>query len=213
MENHILLLVLIAITCTLAASSDPLQDFCVADFTSPVLVNGNPCMDPKLVKADHFFVSGLHIDGSTSNPFGTNVNRITVNQIPGLNTLGLSTVHVNYAEGGIVPFHIHPRATEILTVLEGNLSVGFVTSNPENRLISKVLKKGDVFVFPLGLVHFQQNVGHGNVSVIAFLSSPNPGVIPVADSVFGSKPPIPDNILAKAFQVDNKIIDDLQSQF
>ncbi|KAK3027526.1 hypothetical protein RJ639_041717 [Escallonia herrerae] len=171
-------------------------------------------MDPKLVKADHFFVSGLHLDGSTSNPFGSSVNRITVSQLPGLNTLGLSTVHVNYARGGVVPPHIHPRATEILTVLEGNLRVGFVTSNPdENRLITKDLREGDVFVFPIGHVHFQQNVGDGNVSVIAFLSSSNPGVITVANAVFGSNPSIANDVLARAFQVDKAVIDQFQLHF
>ncbi|KAM7530385.1 hypothetical protein LguiB_033795 [Lonicera macranthoides] len=196
-----------------STSDIPLQDFCVADFNSPARVNGYACMDPKLVKPEHFFVSGLLIDGSTSNPLGTNVNRITVDQLPGLNTLGLSTVHVNYAQGGVVPLHIHPRATEMLTVLEGTLLVGFVTSNPENRLITKVLQKGDVFVFPMGHIHFQQNVGHGNVSVLGFLSSPNPGVITVANAVFGSNPLLGDEILSKAFQVEKKIIKDFRAQF
>lgn len=176
-------------------------------------VNGYACLDPNLVKADHFSVSGLDLDGSTSNPLGTKVNRITVAELPGLNTLGLSTVRVNYALDGVVPPHIHPRATEILTVLTGRLRVGFVSSNPENRLITKVLEKGDVYVFPMGLVHFQQNVANGNTTVIAFLSHPNPGVITVANAVFGSNPPIDDDIIAKAFQVDKKTIDAFQSQF
>ncbi|KAJ6967141.1 hypothetical protein NC652_004638 [Populus alba x Populus x berolinensis] len=59
---------------------------------------------------------------------------------------------IDYAPWGLIPPHSHPRATEILTVLEGRLLVGFVTSNPDNRLITKVLEKGDVFVFPIGLV-------------------------------------------------------------
>ncbi|GAA0167556.1 hypothetical protein LIER_22461 [Lithospermum erythrorhizon] len=75
---------------------------------------------------------------------------------------------------GINPPHTHLRATEILTVLEGSLQVGFVTSNPENRLITKTLQKSDVFVFPVGLVHFQCNVGKWNAAVIAALSSQNP---------------------------------------
>ncbi|KAJ1394400.1 RmlC-like cupin domain superfamily [Sesbania bispinosa] len=50
-------------------------------------------------------------------------------------------------------FHLYPRATEILTVLDGTLEVGFITSNPENCHFRKVLQKGDVFVFPIGLIH------------------------------------------------------------
>jgi len=98
-------------------------------------------------------------------------------------------------------------------VLEGTLYVGFVTSNPENRLITKVLNKGDVFVFPIGLIHFQLNVGYGNAVAIAGLSSQNPGVITIANAVFGSNPKISSEVLTKAFQVDNNIVDNLQKQF
>ncbi|KAF2918426.1 hypothetical protein DAI22_08g057300 [Oryza sativa Japonica Group] len=112
------------------------------------------------------------------------------------------------------PPHTHPRATEILTVLEGTLYVGFVTSNPNNTLFSKVLNKGDVFVFPQGLIHFQFNPNpHQPAVAIAALSSQNPGAITIANAVFGSKPPISDEVLAKAFQVEKGTIDWLQAQF
>ncbi|KAF5947285.1 hypothetical protein HYC85_013242 [Camellia sinensis] len=79
---------------------------------------------------------------------------------------------------------VYPRATEIFTVFEGTLEVGFVTSNLENHFISKVLQKGDVFVFPIGLIHYERNVGHGSAIAIVGLSSQNPGVITVANAVF-----------------------------
>ncbi|KAF5206039.1 Germin-like protein, partial [Thalictrum thalictroides] len=120
--------------------------------------------------------------------------------IPGLNTLGISLVRIDYAPYGLNPPHTHPRATEVLQVLHGSLYVGFVTSNPENRLISKVLYEGDVFVFPVGLIHFQFNVGKTPAVAFAALSSQNPGVITIANAVFGSNPPISDDVLAKAFQ-------------
>ncbi|KAK2965027.1 hypothetical protein RJ639_029523 [Escallonia herrerae] len=165
------------------------------------------------VQADDFFFSGLNIMGNTSNAVGSKVTPVTVAQLPGLNTLGISMVRIDYAPWGINPPHTHPRATEILTVLEGSLQVGFVTSNPENRLISKVLQKGDMFVFPVGLVHFQRNVGHRNAVAIAALSSQNPGVITIANAVFGSNPPIAADLLAKAFQVKTSVVDQLQSKF
>ncbi|TVU43132.1 hypothetical protein EJB05_09574, partial [Eragrostis curvula] len=68
-----------------------------------------------------------------------------------------------------------------------------------------MLNKGDVFVFPQGLIHFQFNPSYDRPAVaIAALSSQNPGAITIANAVFGSKPPIADDILAKAFQVDKK---------
>ncbi|RWV98118.1 hypothetical protein GW17_00039059 [Ensete ventricosum] len=122
-------------------------------------------------------------------------------------------VRIDYVPKGLNPPHTHPRATEILTVIEGQLLVGFVTSNTDNRLFTKMLKKGDVFVFPQGLIHFQFNPGYTNTFAIGALSSQNPGTITIADAVFGSNPPISDEILAKAFQVDKKLIDWLQAQF
>ncbi|KAM3205779.1 hypothetical protein P3L10_029189 [Capsicum annuum] len=145
--------------------------------------------------------------------FGSKVTAVNVAQVPGLNTLGISLACVEYAPWGINPLHTHPRATEILTVLEGSLQVGFVTSNPENHLITKVLTKGDVFVFPIGLVHYQRNVGYGNAVAIAALSSQNPGVISIANAVFGSEPAIETDILAKAFQVDESVASLIQSNF
>ncbi|CAK9161551.1 unnamed protein product [Ilex paraguariensis] len=189
----------------MAFEPSPSQDFCVADTTSPVLVNGRACMDPKFVQPAHFSFSGLHVAGNTSNrQCGSNT---------GIEHLGISLARIDYAECGVLPPHMHPRATEILTVLEGTLEVGFVTSNPENRFISKVLQKGDVFIFPIGLVHYQRNVGYGSAVSISGLSSQNPGVITVTNVVFGSNPPLPADMLAKAFQVDKNVVDNLQVIF
>ncbi|XP_050220751.1 putative germin-like protein 2-1 isoform X1 [Mercurialis annua] len=204
---------LLSFSFALASDPKPLQDFCVADTSAPVVVNGVACKDAKMVQADDFFFSGLHLSGNTSNPTGSKVSPVNVVQIPGLNTLGISLARVDYAPWGINPSHTHPRASEIVTVVEGSLEVGFVTSNPENKLITKVLNKGDVFVFPVNLIHFQRNVGQSKAVAIAALSSQNPGVITVGNAVFGSNPAIPGDILAKAFQLDAKVVDYLQNLF
>nr|POE64813.1 putative germin-like protein 2-3 [Quercus suber] len=67
--------------------------------------------------------------------------------------------------------------------------------------------------YQVGLVHFQQNVGQGKAISISALSSQNPGIITVANAVFGSKPSIAVDILSKAFQVDKSVIDYLQAKF
>ncbi|KAG4983570.1 hypothetical protein JHK82_028403 [Glycine max] len=216
-----LFVVLMALASSVAFAYDPspLQDFCVAINDTKagglygVFVNGKFCKDPKFAYADDFFFGGLG-PGDTANAQGSKVTAVTVNEILGLNTLGISLARIDFAPKGLNPPHTHPRGTEILVVLEGTLYVGFVASNQnDNRLFTKVLYKGDVFVFPIGLIHFQQNVGYGNAVAIAALSSQNPGVITIANAVFGSKPPISDEVLAKAFQVDKNIVDYLQKQF
>ncbi|THG14404.1 putative germin-like protein 2-1 [Camellia sinensis] len=211
----ILVTIAIMALASLVSASDPspVQDFCVAINNSAVFVNGKVCNDPKLATADDFFFSGLLTPESTSNPIGSKVTPVNVLQILGLNTLGISLARIDFAPYGLNPPHTHPRATEIIVVLEGTLYVGFVTSNTDNRLFTKVLYPGDVFVFPEGLIHFQFNNGKTNAVALAALSSQNPGTITVANAVFGSKPMISDDVLAKAFQVDKKVVDHLQAQF
>lgn len=171
-----------------------------------------------MVVAEDFFFSGLKKPGNTSNPLGSMVTPANVNQIPGLNTLGVSLARIDYAPYGLNPPHTHPRATEVLVVIKGTLYVGFVTSNPadpnmKNQFFAKYLHPGDIFVFPEGLIHFQFNVGKTDAVALSGFGSQNPGVITIANAVFGSDPPINPDVLAKAFQVEKNVIDYLQSRF
>ncbi|XP_020202102.1 germin-like protein subfamily 1 member 7 [Cajanus cajan] len=205
---------ILAVTSSVVSAYDPspLQDFCVAvKEIDGVFVNGKFCKDPKLVKAEDFF---KHVDpANTNNPLGSQVTPVFVDQLPGLNTLGIALARIDFAPKGLNPPHTHPRASEILIVLEGTLYVGFVSSNQDgNRLFTKVLNKGDVFVFPIGLIHFQLNVGYGNAVAIAALSSQNPGTIIIANTLFKATPPISAEVLTKAFQIDQNTLDYLLKQ-
>ncbi|KAL8129843.1 hypothetical protein V2J09_018998 [Rumex salicifolius] len=208
-----------ALASYVAYATDPnqLQDFCVAidNPTSGLFVNGQFCKNPNDVVADDFIFKGLNMAGAL-NKQGSSVNLVNVDKLKGLNTLGISIARIDYGPYGQNPPHTHPRATEILTVLEGTLYVGFVTSNLQgggNKLFAKTLYKGDVFVFPQGLIHFQFNVGNTPAVAIAALSSQNPGAVTIANAVFGSKPPISVDVLTKAFQLNKDTVKYLQSSF
>ncbi|XP_071721370.1 putative germin-like protein 2-1 [Rutidosis leptorrhynchoides] len=189
MTSHMFLFGLLLATCLLPlGSASPQQDFCVADLNNKVLVNGFVCKDPKVVKTEDFLFRGLCRNNDVVSNMTLTLADVT--QLPGLNTLGISMAGVDFAPGGITPPHTHPRASEILTVIEGSLEVGFVTSNPENRLFTVVLQKGDVFVFPKGLIHYQKNVGNGYALGIAAFNSQNPGIITIANAVFELNPHI-----------------------
>ncbi|CAI9753026.1 unnamed protein product [Fraxinus pennsylvanica] len=213
------ILIISFVSFTHAFDPNPLQDFCVAvnDAEAKVFVNGKICKDPNTVSADDFLFRGLKIPGNTSNPLGSRITYVTVNEFPGLNTLGVSFVRIDYAPYGVNPPHFHPRAAEFLVVLEGTLYVGFVTTtfdpNVPNKLFTKTLYPGDVFVFPKGLIHFQFNVGKNNAVALAGFSSQYPGIMIIANALFGSNPPINIDVLTKAFQVDANVIKSLQGQF
>ncbi|CAN4108235.1 unnamed protein product [Withania somnifera] len=164
--------------------------------SDPIFVNGKICKVPKLATADDFFRSGLNKPGNTSNQLGSIVTTVNVNNLPRLNTLGISLARIDFARRGLNPPHTHPRGTEVLL-----------------KLFTKILNPGDIFVFLEGLIHFQLNVGMTDAIAFAGLSSQNPGAITIANAVFGSDTPINDEVLAKAFQVDKKVIDHLQEQF
>ncbi|KAL8158811.1 hypothetical protein V2J09_000348 [Rumex salicifolius] len=209
-----------AMACMMAYATDPtqLQDFCVADNNpnTAIFVNGLFCKNPNQVTADDFLFKGLNKAGNINNPMGSAVTPVIPANLAGLNTLGISLARLDFAPNGLVAPHFHPRATEVLTLLEGTLHVGFVTSNPPsgaNKLFTKVLYPGDVFVFPQGLIHFQFNVGNTNAFALSALSSQNPGVTTIANAVFGSQPPITVDVLSKAFQLDANIVKYLQSKF
>ena len=139
---------------------------------------------------------------------------VSVDQIAGLNTLGTSIARIDFApDGGFNPPHTHPRATEVIVVLEGTLYVGFVTSNPNHTLFAKVVKPGDVFVFPIGLIHFQLNLAKTNAVVVAAVNSQNSGTITIAKTVFGSHPPIDPQVLVRTFQLEKDEVIQLQKKF
>ncbi|XP_074285813.1 putative germin-like protein 2-1 [Silene latifolia] len=212
--------IFLAMLLHVAYATDPtqLQDFCVgeADPAKGLFVNGMLCKNPMGVTLDDFIFHGILTPKSTNNAQGSAVTTVSATQLPGLNTLGISMARVDFGPFGLNPPHIHPRGTEVQTVLEGTLYVGFVTSNQPNggnKFLTKMITKGDIVVFPQGLIHFEFNIGNTPAVSLVSFSSQNPGVITIANATFGSQPPISVDVLSKAFQLDPSIVKYLQSKF
>ncbi|CAM0943336.1 unnamed protein product [Alopecurus aequalis] len=198
----------------LAADPDMLQDICVADYKSlegPLRLNGFPCKRPENVTANDFFFDGLGSPGNTGNEVGSAVTAANVESLPGLNTLGVSMARIDFAPWGVNPPHTHPRATEIIFVLEGSLDVGFITT--ANKLFTRFVCKGEVFVFPRGLVHFQRNNGNSPATVISAFNSQLQGTQSIAQTLFGASPAVPADVLARAFQIDAGQVEGIKSKF
>ncbi|KAK6805223.1 hypothetical protein RDI58_003008 [Solanum bulbocastanum] len=192
LKYFVLIIAILAVVTSISHASDPspLQDFCVAvnDSMNAVFVNGKFCKNSMDVTADDFFRTELNMAGNTSNQLRSAVTAVNVNNSIGLNTLGISLARIDFAPYGLNPPHTHPRGTEVLALFEGTLYVGFVLSNPgpnmKSKLFTKILHPRDI---------------------------QKPGVITIANAVFGSDPRISDDVLAKAFQIDKKVVDYLQS--
>lgn len=184
-----------------ASDPDPVQDFCIPSPSST-------CKNPKLATPDDFVFSGIRSAGNFSD---TGLSSSPVNHaiFPGLNTLGMSAVRADLKPGGINPPHFHPRATEMVYVLQGKVYAGFVDST--NRVFAKVIERGDVMVFPRGLVHFQMNVGDSPATVFGCFNSQNPGTQKIPNVLFGSG--ISDELLEKAFGLSIKQIVKMRRRF
>ncbi|KAL8098270.1 germin-like protein subfamily 2 member 1 [Apium graveolens] len=209
--NKLSMLMVMAAIFYNSVSADPdlLQDVCVADLTSSIKVNGYPCREP--FTAEDFFFAGLAAPGVINTTMGAVVTPASVQKLPGLNALGISMARIDYTGGGLNPPHLHPRASELAYVLEGELEMGFVTTR--DVLISKVMKKGELFVFPKGLVHYQKNNKKEPAALLVAFNSQFPGTQPIAPTLFGATPPVPDNVLSMAFQVDQPVVTNIKGKF
>ncbi|GLT88481.1 hypothetical protein SLE2022_065060 [Rubroshorea leprosula] len=196
---------------TVAADSDLLQDLCVADLSAGVKVNGYACKNAATVTSNDFYFAALANPYPVNNTLGVAVTPGNVEKVPGFNTLGVSVSRIDYAPGGVNPPHSHPRASEVIFVLEGELEVGFITTT--NALMTKHIKKGEVFVFPKGLLHYQKNIGKVDAAVIAAFNSQLPGTQSVAASLFSATPAVPEDVLTKAFHIATPEVEKIKSRF
>lgn len=194
----------------MGADEDALNDFCVADLASPVKVNGIACKPDASVTGNDFKFS--LVPATPGGRFGLGLSPAFVGQFPGLNTQGISAALLTFAVGGQTPPHTHNRATELLYVIEGTLKVGFVANS--NVLYQTTVTKGDLFVFPRGLVHFQQNIGATPAVAFASLNSQNPGAQLVASALLAATPvPIDDATLGQSLGVPVKTVKNLRKAF
>ncbi|XP_072979927.1 germin-like protein 2-4 [Typha angustifolia] len=207
------ILLLLFLVSGATADSDPVQDFCVPDpGPNPVQLthlSTYPCKNPSNASADDFVFSGIRFPGNFSNQTGFAGISVNPTQFPGLNTLGMSFARADFEQGGVNPPHYHPRATETALVLTGRVYSGFVDS--AGRIYAKVLEKGEVMVFPRGLVHFQMNVGESRATIFGSFNSQNPGLVRIPGTVFGSG--IKDAVLEKAFGLSPEELEKLEKRF
>ncbi|GJS25686.1 auxin-binding protein ABP19a-like protein [Tanacetum coccineum] len=135
---------------------------------------GFPCKDPKKLTEADFVYSGLGVAGNTTNLIKAAVTPAFTAQFPAVNGLGISLARLDLAAGGVIPMHTHPGGSEVLVVIDGTICAGFISS--ANTVYFKTLNKGDIMVFPQGLLHFQINSGKGKAFAYVSFSSPSPGL-------------------------------------
>ncbi|CAN6203837.1 unnamed protein product [Urochloa humidicola] len=145
-----------------------------------------------------FTYTGLRVAVTSPAPANFTLTKASMAEFPALNGQSVSMAALSFPPGAVNPTHTHPRASELLLVVDGALSVGFVDT--AGKLFVQDLDTGDMFVFPKGTVHWQCNKGSQPAKAISAFGSAAAGLVSVPVTVFGTG--IDDTVLAKSFKTD-----------
>jgi quercetin dioxygenase-like cupin family protein len=160
------------------------------------------------IDGNFFTFTGMRVLVSAPAPTNFTVLKAAVKEFPALEGQSVSYAILEYPIGSTNPPHTHPRASELLFVIQGSLQVGFVDTT--NKLFTQTLQLGDIFVFPKGLVHFQfNNDAHQPAMAVSAFGSANAGTVSLPTTLFGTG--IDDTILAKGFKTDVATIQALKA--
>uniref|UniRef100_A0A0D9XGZ5 Germin-like protein n=1 Tax=Leersia perrieri TaxID=77586 RepID=A0A0D9XGZ5_9ORYZ len=197
MAASLLLLVLAGIFLS-ATAGDPdiLTDFVVPTNTDPTTIDGS------------FFTYKSLIATNPGDPDKFTLTKATHAEFPALLGQSVSYAALVFGAGTANPPHIHPRASELLAVVQGPLVVGLVDAARNGTLYTAELQTGDVFVFPKGMVHFQFNNGTAVARAFSAFGSASPGTISFPLALLESG--IDDVILEKSLHADQGTVDELK---
>lgn len=130
---------------------------------------------------------------------------------------GISTALAFLEPCGINTPHVHPRASEFLTLVEGdNLAFGYVLENglvaPEqNPEIAGTLKKFQGTVFPQGSIHYQFNDNCDKAVFVASLNSEDPGTNQIAQGFFALNADVVNATLGFPKSIDGRNIEQFRA--
>ncbi|KAF6137388.1 hypothetical protein GIB67_036425 [Kingdonia uniflora] len=130
------------------------------------------------------------------------LTKASMNEFPALNGQIVSMALLQIPEGGLNPPHVNSRSAGLLFMLDGCIEVGLVDT--ANKFYKQNLCKGDMFLFPKGLVHSQFNAYAKGATAVAAFASAIAGTFQIPGSVFTSG--IDDDVLAKSFKTDAETI-------
>jgi len=178
-----------------------------------------PLSDPKAIH------DALSFDFKTA-PVGGDGGRILVANeanFPFLVGEGIAGAVAFIEPCGMNSPHIHPRATEFLTVVEGQLEVGFVMENGLFKDAAKAinalafpfnttLNQFEATIFPQGSIHFQFNPTCERAIFTAALNSADPGTSQIAQNFFTLPDDIVNITLGGKNHIDPSNVDQFRAQ-
>eukprot|EP01018_Ginkgo_biloba_P011647 Gb_05122 [translate_table: standard] len=202
MEKAVLIVAL-ALSLLLVAKVQAGDPDIITDFVLPEGV------EEAKVDGSYFTFTGFR-GGAESKAGSVGLKKASITEFPALGGMGLSMELLQFPAGAVNVPHTHPRGGELLFVMDGALTVGVVDST--GKLFKNVLQKGDVFVFPKGLPHYQANMDKSNKAVaLSSFGSVNAGTVDLPKDLFASQ--IPDEVLTKSFKLSANSLNELKQAF
>ncbi|KAI9001036.1 RmlC-like cupin [Trametes punicea] len=141
-----------------------------------------------ILSQDSDFVFNFLTSKATTGAGGSAVGA-TVENFPALVDNGLAMTIGFLGPCGMNTPHTHPRATEILYVVNGTISSGMLAENGARFVFNKV-PAGSAVIFPKGSIHFQQNEECEPITFVAALNHEDPGIESMAQRYFGLPPDV-----------------------
>ncbi|CAL9754549.1 unnamed protein product [Musa acuminata subsp. burmannicoides] len=116
--------------------------------TSPVVLAGDPDItsdfvlppNTNAVNGSFFTFTGMRCLLDSSPPTNFTVLKATMAEFPALGGQSVSYAVLSFPAGSVNPPHTHPRAAELLFLIDGYLEVGFVDT--ANKLYTQTLQPG-----------------------------------------------------------------------
>jgi len=149
------------------------------------------------------FVYNFNEVPNTAKGEGGTTKSFTVREVPALKDNGIAQILFTLEPGAINSPHIHPRATEALHLLEGELRLCFVEENMGGGAFCNEIKPGTTAIFPKAHIHYQQNIGLTPVKFLSTFNDENPGTATIHLTMFR----LPDDALSGSFKLRKQTIE------
>ncbi|KAJ4375298.1 hypothetical protein N0V83_002384 [Neocucurbitaria cava] len=113
---------------------------------------------------------------------------------PALTNLGISIALLKLAPCGMLPPHLHPRATNLVTAITGNTTTWMIGENGV-KTVRVDLTPLRVTIFPRGSLHVMQNNDCEPALLISALNSDDSGTLNILPSLWS----VPQDIIRAGF--------------
>ncbi|KAH7081963.1 RmlC-like cupin domain-containing protein [Paraphoma chrysanthemicola] len=114
--------------------------------------------------------------------------------MPSLTGLGISIAILKLAPCGMLPPHLHPRATNLVTAITGNTTSWMIGENGV-RTVKVDLTPWRMTIFPQGSLHVMQNNDCEEAMLVSALSSDDSGTLNILPSLWT----VPQDIIQAGF--------------